>query len=65
MCAASLLIAVTKMIGVSREGLSCLITRAVSNPSMPGICTSRRITAYVRSKRRATASLPDDALTIS
>ena len=43
----------------------CLISSAVSKPSMPGICTSSRITREVVAQQRRSASSPEVACTSS
>ena len=52
-----------KMIGVARLRARERTSRAVSKPSMPGIATSRMISAKSCSSRRASASTPDRAST--
>ena len=52
-----------KMIGVARLRARERTRRAVSKPSMPGIATSRMISAKSCSSRRASASTPDRAST--
>ncbi len=47
----SVLIAVKKMIGISRVRLLALISVAVSKPSISGICTSSRMIAQSCSNR--------------
>ena len=47
------------MIGIVLVRSRCLISSAVSNPSMPGICTSSRITAKSLVSRRRSASSPE------
>src|SRR5436305_538011 len=56
--------AVRKMIGMCRERSRSLMRAAVSNPSIPGICTSRRMTANSVSSRHRRASSPDGAVTV-
>src|SRR6266540_3371126 len=55
--------AVTKMIGVSSDRGRCRISCAVSNPSMIGIRTSRRMTANSLRSRCRSASAPEEAST--
>src|ERR1700761_8579006 len=58
----SLLMAVTKMIGGVRIDSSSRISAAVSNPSISGICTSRRTTANLCRSISDSAAFPDSAL---
>src|SRR5437763_6638747 len=54
------------MIGMWADRSRRLMISAVSSPSMPGICTSRRMTAKSPwSSRQRSASLPELALTSS
>ena len=54
------------MIGIVLVRSRCLITSAASNPSMPGIWTSSRMTAKSsRFRRMRSASAADPAVTSS
>ena len=57
--------AVTKMIGVRSQRGCWWISVAVSNPSIPGMLTSSRMTAKSSFKRRWSASTPECARTRS
>ena len=56
--------AVRKMIGVARLRGRVLIICAASRPSIPGICTSSRITAKSSESSLRSASSPDPARTV-
>jgi hypothetical protein len=60
----SLLKAVMKMIGVISDWCRCRISAAVSNPSMTGMHTSRRMTAKSWARRQRRAAVPDSASTM-
>jgi hypothetical protein len=57
--------AVTKMIGVSIDSRRWRMQAAVSNPSISGIRTSRRMTAKFWTIRQRRAARPESASTIS
>src|SRR5258708_30796862 len=53
-----------KMMGVCADLRRERISSAVSSPSIPGMLTSRRITAHSLSRSQRNASSPEDAVTM-